>query len=646
MSLRQRSPLLLFAALVALLAVAVVWRFSGSSSERASVAASPEQPADGARLDERLPEAPAPSDVSSRKEAAPAEVVAASEPAQEIATEPPRPEPVPPFWCRVVAMETGEPVARASLSSIGGESGTRRRYGTGIRLAPYFAEVEANGDGLAQLVVEGEYGGVGEVEAAGFGPVVFTLGPGHETPERALVLRLARGAELVVRVEDAAGQPVPDVGVTAQVKSYAVTRPEGSSIFGEELVWGEHTGADGGCVLTDLPPQVAIAIQAFHDHALVYRSAQPLVLEPGERREVVWRIGGGARVSGWLIDQFGNPVAGRELWRTQEGLNARLGRERFYFYTGDGNRVVARTETDARGHFVFEDVAPGTWFVGPSPYGSHGDGPGSEAVAPVASAVQVLPGDTAHEVELRVHRGLYIHGRVEDPDGEVPSQVSLSSFSEIGSLRGRVRRGVFQVGPLEPLVHRVKAGSSGDFTDSDPVEATPPAEGLLLVLGAGARLAGHFVDGRTGEACEAALVVSCEETGYFSLGMQARPDFERRGLEAGTYHLTAHTPAGAVGLLRGVVLEEGASVEDLELRLEPGARLRVRYEGPSAYAQYRVLSGGAVVAGNGLRSGTTELEVVPAGEVLVRVSFGKELMEERRVLCTVGEETEVSFVFE
>jgi len=409
------------------------------------------------------------------------------------------------------------------------------------------------------------------------------------------------------------------------------------------------TGRGGWCLLDNLPPEAPLSAEAQRAGETLHRESGALVLQPGEQRELQWSIGSGSELRGWVTDQDGRPVARRELWLTQTALNAGSDRERFYFSSGDEREIVARTRTDTQGAFSFADVGPGTWFVGPSIRSTWDGPPDVDGVAPVAIRVEVPAGGMAGEVELHVTRGQCVRGRITFPGSEPPSRVSVSSYSELGTLIGHVDGLEFILGPLEPVPHEVRAGFAPGYTASEAVAVEGGQEDVLLELGRGGRLAGHFVDGRSGERCEAAIVISSADSGHLSMGLRPKPDFDLTALKAGTYDLAASTPAGLAGVLRGVAVKPGSSREGLEIRLGPGAKLRVRYTGPETYVQYRILHEGAIVAANGLRSGTGELNVVPAGTNLVRVTSrgsGGKRTQEREVTLAEGEEAEAAFTFE
>jgi hypothetical protein len=73
------------------------------------------------------------------------------------------------------------------------------------------------------------------------------------------------------------------------------------------------------------------------------------------------------------------------MWLTQQGMNLREDRERMYFCRGDADDVVAKTRTDRDGRFRFGDVAPGTWWVGPSARYRFGEEAAETDVASVAT---------------------------------------------------------------------------------------------------------------------------------------------------------------------------------------------------------------------------------------------------------------------
>ncbi len=644
MSNRTRS--LCFVALAVAIGVALSdW---GRSSREVLTAGTLDVEAVDDRQPARL-EPPEPHSVSAERTAVEQDVVAQPAAVASVAL----PETTGPpdslvFWCRLLEEGTGVPIVGARLEKYTGRVYSQGRY----VVAPF--EEESNVQGLVKLDLRIEetpspswppsktvY--VARVDALGFSPGLITVTAGHETPERALEIHLGRSASLIVQIVDASGSPIPSARVSLQVHAYEISRPEGSPIFGEEIDWTGDTDEFGFCTIDDLPSEVPLATSAWSRIERIHREPTPLILKPGERRELKWIIGAGVDLSGWLLDQHDKPVANRRVWLTRSALNARAGRKRFYFYSGDKDVIVAQIDTDQHGRFGFRDVAPGQWFVGPSPVPVTGPLANWKDVAPVATAVDVPAGATQHDIRLRVQRGLLISGTVSTPNGDEPEIAFVRVSSELGHRDARYGNGKFYSGPLAQVEHNFSAGTRGMFTRSESVTAWPGVDDIHLQLGIGGTVSGRVLDAHTGKECAAAVTTSKRGTNRFRLGMQPKLGFSADGLEPGLYDFAAWTTDGRVGLLRDVRLDRGQALEELEVFVQPGSRLRVRYSGPETFANYHVYSDGALVAANGLQTGTSELQRVPAGQLTIRLSIGTETQEERTVECTLGEEKEVVF---
>jgi hypothetical protein len=105
----------------------------------------------------------------------------------------------------------------------------------------------------------------------------------------------------------------------------------------------------------------------------------------------------GAIVRGVLLDALGRPCPAVELWRVPGD------EERMLMILDDG----ASTKTEADGTFAFEDVAPGSWLVGPPPQATH---------VPLGSPVDVPTGVSLVEIVLRLPPEFFVQGVVLDPD--------------------------------------------------------------------------------------------------------------------------------------------------------------------------------------------------------------------------------------
>lgn len=78
--------------------------------------------------------------------------------------------------------------------------------------------------------------------------------------------------------------------------------------------------------------------------------------------------------------------------------------------------------------------------------------------------------------------------------------------------------------------------------------------------------------------------------------------------------------------------------------LDPGTQVRVHYKGPADYGSIRITYDGAVVAADGLRSGTSKLVTVPVGAVSIRLRlYHLSRTEVRELTCVAGEVLDVVF---
>lgn len=541
------------------------------------------------------------------------------------------------FWCRVVEAKTAAPIAGAALSNHEPGSWTKLHRSSLLNSKP------SGGDGLIEVRAPLTSRIIARLNAPGYGPVILQVGPGHETADRALEIRLSVSAHLTVRLLDASNAPVPGARCRLATRPYSIARPEGLSIFSSDVEWSLDSDDDGICRFTDLPPAAPLTLEIRQGAKIVHREPVQLIFEAGEQRELERRLGAGTTVRGRLLDQENTPVGRTEVWLTQDAQNDRLGRERIYFTDSDSRRVSQKARTDSEGHFLFEGVDPGTWWIGPQCKSNY-EAPRAKDVAPIAVPLEVLEYQAHHDIELHSPRGLSIRGRILTPDGGTPERVNLSNDSELGGANVHVEGNEFIVGPLADVPHRLRARAyRSEFAPSERQEALAGDHEVEVFLRAGAKLAGSFVDARTGEACGAAITISCPENGHLSMGLRDEQDFTLYGLLPGAYDLIARTEHGLIGWIRDLQIDASSQYEGLVVRLDEGSKLRISYEGATDYVQYRVLHEGVLVAADGLRSGTSALKVVPIGALDVRISRAGEVVEERRVNCAAGAVTEADF---
>ena len=205
------------------------------------------------------------------------------------------------------------------------------------------------------------------------------VGPGTHELEP---IRLARAPTLLVRVQSGGGRPLIAMTVTAtsDVES-------GPGRTCEAYLASAITAADGTCELGNLPVRRPIGIRlSLVPTKVVYREPTPLELGPGERRELVIRVGGATRIVGTLVDEAGRPMRARVRLRLTlvEGQEAPASLPPMQ---------ELGTLSGKEGAFVFPDVPPGRWRI-------EGAGGGKDGPGVVPTVVELAEG--AEAVEARV----------------------------------------------------------------------------------------------------------------------------------------------------------------------------------------------------------------------------------------------------
>jgi hypothetical protein len=110
----------------------------------------------------------------------------------------------------------------------------------------------------------------------------------------------------------------------------------------------------------------------------------------------------------------------------------------------------------------------------------------------------------------------------------------------------------------------------------------------------------------------------------------------------GKYDLVASGVDGSFGVVRGATFERGP----VEIPMQRGARVRVRYEGPASEARVKAYDDGGIVAFDTVSQGTSCLLVVPPGRVRVEVRVDESSLQKRELVTAAGDEAQVDFKFD
>ena len=464
------------------------------------------------------------------------------------------------WYGQIIDGESGAPLADARVERVVGDPFTRATGGT---------TAESAADGLMRLAFASWSTSFARVELEGYASGFVSLDGGHEQPSRALQVRLARAATLEMRATDPSGAPREGVDVRVSCKaSELLERTPWMGFRFDPWRLEEHTDAQGRCVLAGLPPRTPLTLEVFAMGELLRRE-DALNLEPGERRELAWIVGGPCTLTGRTLESDGTPAAGVIVWlRTDDGFT--LAR--------DFEQGVTQTRSDEGGRFTLE-VAAGTWLVGPAPAQSGArtaDGPLPD-IAPKAERVVIAPGQTSAEVTLICWRGLFLSGTVRGPGGEALPSVYVGAVGEGSVSGGTFDDGEFSIGPLPPGSYSLVASDSGlqGCADSEARIVGAGTEGIELVLRRGASVSVRVLDALGKPPPDTSLWIMPEAGAAEGFRMTATDGvFELANLVPGGFTVSAATPGDGFALARHVVIEEG-DARELELRLAAAGQLRI-----------------------------------------------------------------------
>ena len=547
-----------------------------------------------------------------------------------------------PFCGVVIDLGSGAPVARAEVLGLGGVryplgQGRRSERG-GFQVLP----VDAMGrfDVLAATWREPAV----RISAPGYSEQVIAVEPGHELPDQARVIRLLANANLMASVQDAEGRPLE--GIWLRLKQPSVRgRPA-------EKVWEGTTDVEGACTLRDLPPRKRLTLALYQGGNLVHIEADPLELSPGEERTFEFTLGGGVELHGLLLDQYEEPIPDYTVWmKRNEGWE--LG------FFGDFEQVLIKATTDVEGRFIAQDVAPGSWLIGPAQTRKAWDAPDPGAVAPEQRRVEITALPLRQECVIHAQRGVYIRGFVVDEDGD-PLQHIMLSCARVGGrdLRGARSRdstregtradGAFVLGPVGAGSYEVSAKGGPDRRGRRSVIVQGGASNVILRLELGGGVSGVVRDAGGGELANARMELTTvgpggKTVGWYSTGTSGG-EFRLMNPRDGLHNLTARTTDGRFGILSGLRVYKNVAVEDLEILVRPGGRLVCRYEGSEVRVGFSVWLGDVEVGRGGFRDHGTSTLVVPDG--LLSIKFrgdDQQTSQTRTVFVRPGEEREVVF---
>ena len=523
------------------------------------------------------------------------------------------------FWCKVVTQDGGHPIEGVVVAQL--ETATDPAGVSFLSEDP----AKSNKDGFVQLFHSCNSLCVASVDAPGFDREIILVSTQHASREDAMQIRMAysssQSATLIVHLKKADLSPIAG----APVELEAHDEPDRDwmrDLPGSppRRQWTGLTDENGRCLFRGLPPEVPIHAHSTQEGLRLPSKPQEVNLKPREQKEVTWVAPESPQVKGFLLDQFGVPVTGQEMWLIRDASNGRDERERIYFRPFDQSNILASTKTGALGQFEFAGTVMGRWYVGPAPRGISETDNDPDRVSATGTAFLLEASGAQVELTVQVHRGLYLDGLVTRPGEEDPQRTSLRAESPLGRLTASSEGPEFRLGPLEPVEHHLYWSISGESFASELWIVASPSQGAvhleLASLPAGGQISGYFVDAASGERVDAKVIAFHEETGRTVAKISARPKYSFGDLRPGIYHLTAISPEGLAGTLGDVKLGSGEHIEELEIQLKDGTELRLSHDGVTTF-RFDIHIGDKVVARVSVPPGEPTLATVPPGEMTV-----------------------------
>lgn len=471
------------------------------------------------------------------------------------------------YCVRVVDAESSLPVVRAAIST-----------GRDLLVADAADARITDGDGVACLRLRSWSGEPLIVRASGYGPRAVTPGRTHERDDP-LVVGLTRSSALTIDAYDESGAPI--VGERVELigadDDLVTSEADGRSFpsFGTRTpTWDATTDATGAARFAELPSRVVLSASVTRPGRPRWCAPETIVLEPGEDRAVVWRIGSACTIRGRAVDVDGGTASGITIVLEPADED-----DSGYFdeYPSDLER---RETTGQDGGFAFADVGTGAWRIGAAR--THASV--AHDVAPVAQLVEVRAGLAFVDVLVRVERGAPIRGRVLDPDGRpVPGgNVRVNAVDGHAELYVDLhsRGGEFETTSLRPGAYDVVARGPHDRPHhaSEPVRVLAGGPPLDVRLRAGARARGRVLDATTRELVDAQVVVTSGTDFLDASSLRSERtsngSFDVSGLKPGSIVASARTADGRVGISAPVDVGPGGASEDVDVLVAAGGWIR------------------------------------------------------------------------
>ncbi len=479
--------------------------------------------------------------------------------------------------------------------------------------------------------------------APGYSRTWFAFESGHTDSSLPLEVRMTRSASVLATVKDEAGAPIAGVRLDFSTSADQIQQASQSDrmYLNSDAHWRAVTDENGKASVLDLPTNVPLKLVLRRTGFEPREEPNPITLEPRERRKLEIRWGSGGTLKGQVLNADGSSLAQQRIWRMASRSQHR---EPFFFSSFE--KPAAVTKTDEQGRFQFSDVPIGAWCVGVAPENFYDET--ASGIPALAQTIEVKASGEVVELELRVQARLFITGKVLDPSGAPAANCSIFAWVENTRLicdAETNESGEFRLGPLTQGLWKLHASMFYEqAAPALPVDVEAGSDGVVLQLRVGASVAGKVVDAATLEPldCDVNLSSSDDDKQPWSGRPTTHGNFKFDSLLAGNYWICARDVGGRIGVSAAFKLAEGEVLEDLEIRMRPGAKLKLRLKGGAPYFDYTILVGGSPLLYNQVAKGIAQVEVVPAEKLEVRWSNPEsKIAKTQTIQLLVGETKEL-----
>lgn len=492
---------------------------------------------------------------------------------------------VPPatFEGKLVEVKSGRGVPRAKLTLSSGGSSLSTRSGPDGRYR--FRPVAAGRQSLQ----------VDEPRYVRYQKNDVTLSPGEL---KKLDVPMTLGATLAGRVTDETGAPVS--GAKGRITAGGQT---GIQAFLRQMRSTEtvafRSGADGTFRATRLAPGENQRLTVSHPEFERATLAGLSLPTGGIKPSVGVVLHRGSVITGVVKDAEGNPVAGAELeMSSSQGFRSgRGGRGGMSLVNGAASRQ--RETSGGNGRFTLKGISAGDYTLAVKKPGY-----ATERIDPLKVSEQTPPAP----LEVILLPGAVISGTVKSKSGNGAEGYRVLAAAP-GAQRMGGGGGLAEQEPTGPdgtfLLEGLKAGQAYDLQTIGGEGMGPqkrgviaPANDVELVVSGAGRIAGFAVDARSGQPLSD-YSVSYEPDRGGGMGMMVR--FASRGagrrlsgigerlevhqddgkfllenVPSGTWQVLVEAKGHQSAHVGGVVVEEGVTRDNVEVRVSPGGALKGR----------------------------------------------------------------------